>query len=280
QPFLVAVAMEGGERGDGLIHQASALTLDELRRESGGIFERRRRVEWDKREGRVLAVEEERLGELVVGSRAVIPDGDELLEALLAGIQAAGPAALNWTADATRFRTRVEFAAHLFPDEGWPDLSDVSLMGRLDSWLSPFLDGVRSLADLRAVNILPALEEMLTWDWRRRLDEGFPTHLTVPSGSRITLQYHRDTPPVLAVKLQELFGLAETPTVAWGRSPLLLHLLSPAGRPIQITGDLRNFWDKVYPEVKRELKGRYPKHPWPDDPWSAVPTRHVKRRKG
>jgi ATP-dependent helicase HrpB len=114
----------------------------------------------------------------------------------------------------------------------------------------------------------------------RRLDEGVPTHLTVPSGSRIAVQYSADGPPVLAVKLQELFGLAETPTIAWGRAPLVLHLLSPAGRPIQVTSDLRNFWDKVYPEVKKELKGRYPRHPWPDDPWSAAPTKHTKRRKG
>jgi ATP-dependent helicase HrpB len=129
------------------------------------------------------------------------------------------------------------------------------------------------------VDIIPALRAMLTWEQARRLDEGAPTHLTVPSGSRIVLSYSGDGPPVLAVKLQELFGLGETPTVAWGRSPLLLHLLSPAGRPIQITTDLRNFWDKVYPEVKKELKGRYPKHPWPDDPWSATPTRHAKRRR-
>jgi len=128
------------------------------------------------------------------------------------------------------------------------------------------------------LDILQPLKAILTRQQNSRLDEGFPTHLTVPSGSRIPLFYSMDGPPVLAVKLQELFGLAETPAVAWGRVPLLLHLLSPAGRPIQVTSNLRNFWNKVYPEVKRELKGRYPKHPWPDDPWSAAPTRHIKKK--
>jgi ATP-dependent helicase HrpB len=278
QPFLVAVAMEGGERGDGQIHQASALTLEALRREFGGGFEHRRSVGWDKGEGRVVARLEERLGEVVISSRQVVPDADERSAALLEGLRSAGIAALKWTPQALQFRARVQFMAHLFPEEGWPDFSDKGLLGGVDRWLAPFLGRAGSLADLGAVDIVNPLRSMLTWEQTRRLDEGAPTHLTVPSGSRIALSYSGDGPPVLAVKLQELFGLGETPTVAWGRSPLLLHLLSPAGRPIQVTCDLRNFWDKIYPEVKKELKGRYPKHPWPDDPWSAVPTRHVKRR--
>lgn len=278
QPFIVAVAMEGGDRGDGLIHQASALPLDILRREFSGEFERHRLVEWDKREGRVVAVEEERLGELVVAVRPVVPDGTEVRAALLGGVLDTGLGALNWAPSAVQFRERVLFLARILPEEGWPDLSDLALLDDLENWLAPFLGKARSLADLGNLDLLPALKGMLPWEQSRRLDEGAPTHLTVPSGSRIALRYSGDGPPVLAVKLQELFGLAETPTVAWGRAPVLLHLLSPAGRPIQVTSDLRNFWDRVYPEVKKELRGRYPKHPWPDDPWSAVPTRHVKKR--
>jgi ATP-dependent helicase HrpB len=278
QPFLVAVAMEGGERGDGLIHQASALTHEVLRREFASGFLRRRSVEWDKGEGRVVAREEERLGEIVISSRQVVPDADELCSALMEGLRSAGIAALKWTPQAMQFRARVQFMAHLFPEEGWPDFSDKGLLGGAERWLAPFLGKASSLADIGALDIIPPLRAMLNWEQARRLDEGAPTHLTVPSGSRIVVSYSGDGPPVLAVKLQELFGLAETPAVAWGRSSVLLHLLSPAGRPIQITADLRNFWDKVYPEVKKELKGRYPKHPWPDDPWSAVPTRHAKKR--
>ncbi|HEX9024501.1 MAG TPA: ATP-dependent helicase HrpB [Geobacteraceae bacterium] len=278
-PFIVAVVLEGGERGDGAIHQASALPLQVLRHECAGEFERRRLVEWDAGEGRVIAREEERLGSITVASRQVTPTADELVEAILEGVRRGpGIMALNWTPQAKELRARVEFLGRLFPGEGWPDFSDAALLAALPALLLPFVDRVRNLADLGRIDSLPLLKAMLTWEQSRRLDEGAPTHVAVPSGSRITLHYSPDSPPVLAVKLQELFGLAETPTVAWGRVPVLLHLLSPAGRPIQVTGDLRNFWNTVYPQVKKELKGRYPKHPWPDDPWTAVPTRHAKRR--
>ncbi len=277
-PFIVAVVMEGGERGDGVVHQASSITQETLRSQFVGNIERRRVVEWDSREGRVIAREEERLGELVLATRQVVPGGDEVRNALVAGLRSSrGLAALGWTANSVQFRARVEFLRQLLPDEGWPDFSENALLAALPDWLGPFLGSARSLTDLGAIDPLHPLKTMLTREQGRRLDEGAPTHLTVPSGSRIAIQYVADGPPVLAVKLQELFGLAETPTVAWGRVSLLLHLLSPAGRPIQVTSDLRNFWNAVYPEVKKELKGRYPKHPWPDDPWGAEPTRKTKK---
>ena len=278
QPFLVAVSMDGGERGDGMIHQASALTLKDMRKEFGNEFRLRRKVEWDRKEGRIVAVDEEYLGELVVATKPVVPRDEEVLAAVLEGVKSIGLVAFKWTEKAFQFRARIALAGRLFPEEEWPDLSDRSLIDGFDDWLSPCLRGIRTLTDLFTLDILPPLKGILTQEQNRRLDEGFPTQLTVPSGSRISLCYSMDGPPVLAVKLQELFGLAETPAVAWGKAPLLLHLLSPAGRPIQVTSDLSNFWNEVYPEVKRELKGRYPKHPWPDDPWSAAPTRHVKKR--
>jgi ATP-dependent helicase HrpB len=279
QPFIVAVVMEGGERGDGLIHQASSLSPEMLRREFGTGFLKRRLVEWDAGEGRVIAREEERFGELVIASRQVAPSRDEMHAALIEGLRGGpGLAALGWTTCATQFRVRVEFLRHLFPNEGWPDFSDAALLVALPAWLGPYLGSARNLADLSAIDPLHLLKMMLTREQLLRLDEGTPTHLTVQSGSRISVQYEAAGPPVLAVKLQEMFGLAETPTVAWGRVPILLHLLSPAGRPIQVTSDLQNFWNAVYPEVKKELKGRYPRHPWPDDPWSATPTRHAKKR--
>jgi ATP-dependent helicase HrpB len=281
RPFIVAVVMEGGERGDGVIHQASSISLDTLRAEFGTGFARQRLVEWDAAEGRVIAREEERFGELVIASRQVAPGGEEVRSALIEGLRSGpGLAALGWTAGSSQLRARVEFLGLLFPNEGWPDFSDTPLLAALPDWLGPFLGNSRSLADLGAIDPLHGLKTMLTREQARRLDEGAPTHITVPSGSRIAVQYSAEGPPVLAVKLQELFGLAETPTVAWGRAPILLHLLSPAGRPIQVTSDLRNFWNMGYLEVKKELKGRYPRHPWPDDPWSAAPTRHAKRRKG
>jgi ATP-dependent helicase HrpB len=150
----------------------------------------------------------------------------------------------------------------------------------LEAWLAPFLPGVTSLAALRRVELLPPLQILLTREQLRDLDRLAPERLQVPSGSTIRLDYTAAGGPVLACKLQELFGLAATPTVAGGAVPVLIHLLSPAGRPLAVTRDLRSFWDTVYPEVKKEMKGRYPRHPWPDDPWNAEATRRVKKRMG
>jgi ATP-dependent helicase HrpB len=163
-----------------------------------------------------------------------------------------------------------------FPGDGWPDLSDAALLESLESWLAPAISGARNTQQLAAVNCATALLATLDYRQRQTMDELAPTHLLVPSGSRIRLDYCAGDLPVLAVKLQELFGLAATPTVAGGRVAVLLHLLSPAGRPLQVTRDLKGFWDGSYHQVKKEMKGRYPKHPWPDDPWNAAPTKRLK----
>jgi ATP-dependent helicase HrpB len=165
---------------------------------------------------------------------------------------------------------------HWFPDQGWPDVSDAWLMDHLDDWLAPWLDGLTRREHLPRLNLAAALHSLLDGRLRARLNEMAPTHLQAPSGSRLRLHYTPDQPPVLAVKLQELFGLADTPRIADGQIPVTLHLLSPAQRPIQVTQDLRGFWERTYAEVRKELKGRYPKHPWPDDPWTATPTRRVR----
>lgn len=278
EPLLVAYVVERGAGRDDQIRQASALAMEVFRREFGGGISRERVVEWDEREGRVTACEEERFGALVLESRPATATDEEVRRALLDGIvRGPGLAALAWTAGASRFKARVRFLARLFPDEGWPDFSDEHLAATLPEWFGPYLSRVRSIAALSSVDILPALQAYLDWEHLRRLDEEAPTHLTVPSGSRLSLDYGTEGPPVLAVKLQEMFGLGDTPTVARGRVPVVIHLLSPAGRPLQVTSDLRGFWNGAYREVKKEMKGRYPKHPWPDDPWSAVPTRKTKK---
>jgi ATP-dependent helicase HrpB len=239
---------------------------------------RERVVSWDEGEGRVVAREEERLDALLLGSRTVMPTEEETQRALLEGI-AAGPGVggLNWSPAALQFRARVGFLGRIFPGD-WPDLSDEELGRTITQWLASHLAGVRSRGELARLDLVGPLRGILTREQAARLDDGAPLQVAVPSGSRIRIDYLPEEGPVLAVKLQELFGLAETPRIAWGRVPLLLHLLSPAGRPIQVTRDLKNFWNSVYPEVKKELKGRYPRHPWPDDPWGAVATRHAKRR--
>ncbi|MNV77128.1 ATP-dependent RNA helicase HrpB [compost metagenome] len=161
-------------------------------------------------------------------------------------------------------------------DQNWPDVSDQGLKDKLEEWLLPYLADCRNLRDLQRLPLRDALEGMLDWESRRRLDREAPTHLAVPSGSRVAVDYTNPAAPVLAVKLQEMFGQQDTPRIGGGRIPVVLHLLSPARRPVQVTSDLASFWSGTYFEVKKDLKGRYPKHYWPDDPMQAVPTNRVR----
>jgi ATP-dependent helicase HrpB len=175
-------------------------------------------------------------------------------------------------------RDRVRCLRRWRPSDGWPDWEDAALLNSLEHWLTPWLGSVQELKDLRKLNMHEILSSELGWNRQQQLNTLAPTHLTVPSGHRRPLTYQPDGQPVLAVKLQEVFGLSETPRICADRIPLLLHLLSPAGRPIQVTQDLESFWENTYPEVCKELRGRYPKHPWPDDPWAAQPTARAKGR--
>jgi ATP-dependent helicase HrpB len=236
--------------------------------------------------GVVEAFEERRFDAIVLERRAVAVDAEDALPALLATVRARGIAALPWSDAATRLRARVEWLRHALPEAGLPDVSDAALLDSLETWLAPALIGKRKLEALSTEDLSTAFATLLTWPQRKLLDEAAPDAITVPSGMTRKLDYgvgdragDAIASPVLAVKLQELFGLAETPRIAHGRVPVMLHLLSPGGRPIQVTQDLRGFWDRTYPEVKKELKGRYPKHPWPDDPWTATPTHRAKPRR-
>ena len=186
---------------------------------------------------------------------------------------------ISFTREARQFQGRVGLMRRTFPSEHWPDLSDQTLIAKPEEWLLPFLSGIRTREHLAGLNILPPLLSRLSREQTRLLEKRTPAFLVVPSGHRIPLDYTSGEGPILAVKLQEMFGQADTPTVAEGRVKVLIHLLSPAGRPVQVTRDLQGFWNEGYNQVKKELKGRYPKHPWPDDPWSAVPTRQTKGRK-
>jgi ATP-dependent helicase HrpB len=205
------------------------------------------------------------------------PDPESVTLALLEGIRGIGIAALPWSEAANGIRQRVAFLRTVGP--GWPDLSDSALEATLPLWLGPHLVGMRRLDDLRRLDWDEVLLSGLNRERRLALDRLAPTHLTVPSGSRLPVDYGDSSAPVLAVRLQEMFGQAETPRLAGGAVPLTLHLLSPAGRPVQVTRDLAGFWRSTYFEVKRDLKGRYPRHYWPDDPLAAPPTRRAKPRK-
>jgi ATP-dependent helicase HrpB len=204
------------------------------------------------------------------------PDPALVTRALLDGLMREGIQALPWSERARRLRERLAFLHRL--DARWPDVSDEALASTVGEWLAQRLVGARTREDVARADIGAALEEMLTREQRRALDEDAPTHFEAPSGSRIPIDYADPDAPVLAVRLQEMFGLAETPRVARGRVPLTLHLLSPAQRPVQVTRDLAGFWRGSYFDVRKDLRGRYPKHHWPDDPLAAAPTARAKRR--
>lgn len=279
--YVVAAHLDG-DRREARVFLAAGYDEATLREQFGDRIRREEAVSWDPGRQAVAAREVERLGSLVLGSRpAPAPDENKVLAALLAGIRQSGLDCLPWTPALKRWRERVRFAARFAEPQGeeaWPDFSDQPLLAALAGWLGPYLSGLMRLKDLQPVALKQALENRLTWGQRRRVEALAPTHLTVPSGSRLPVDYSQD-PPVLAVRIQEMFGAAATPTVAEGRQPLLLHLLSPAGRPLQVTQDLPHFWKTGYHEVKKEMRGRYPRHPWPDDPLQAPATRRAKPRK-
>jgi ATP-dependent helicase HrpB len=237
-------------------------------------------VTWDESAQAVLARRQRRLGVLIFEeSRLPDPDPELVLIALLEGIRSRGLSCLPWTSALRNWQARVQFLRRVTgPNSAWPDVSDDTLLHTLDQWLGPYLTNLSSLHQLKRIDLAWPLQALLSPEQRRALDTVAPTHLTVPTGSRIPLDYQSADIPVLAVRLQEVFGMTETPLVANGKVPVLIHLLSPARRPVQVTQDLKSFWKTGYAEVKKELKGRYPKHFWPDDPLPAPPTRGIKKR--
>ncbi len=276
--YIIAVSVDGADRGEGVIHLSVPLDEDILRHELPGVIVRRQSVVWDQSEGRIVALEEECLGALKLSARSFVPPAETVVPVLLAAIRSSRLNLLQRDERFMQLQGRLMLLHARFPDDGWPDFSDAGLESSLDDWLADGLHGVRNLRQLEAVDLCPLLLARLDYSQRRSLDSLAPTHMTVPSGSRIKIDYAAGAEPVLAVRLQEMFGLAETPSVAAGRVKLLLHLLSPAGRPLQVTRDLKGFWDGSYHQVKKEMKGRYPRHNWPDDPWSAPASRKVRSR--
>ena len=275
-PLLIAVSVAGGDQGEGLIHLAESVSEAVLRAELSCNIETRDEIVWDSREGRIVSVRGQFIGAVRLSLTAFLPGPEALLPVVIEAVRASELGLLSRGDAFYQLQARVQLVRQALPGDGWPDPADAVLLTSLEDWLAPFLGGVRNAQQLAAVNCAAALLSLLDYRQRQALDELAPTQVTVPSGSRIRLDYCAGELPVLAVKLQELFGLAETPTIAGGRVAVLLHLLSPAGRPIQVTRDLKGFWDGSYHQVKKELKGRYPKHPWPDDPWNAAPTRRAK----
>lgn len=277
-PFIIALNMDAGEKAEGTVHVAAQLTEEMVRQESAHCIKTVRRVEWGRREGRIVATIEEQLGAILLSAKPFNPSDREAAPILCDMIRST-PGMIEFGREARQFQGRVSLMKRAFPEEYWPDLTDGRLISSPETWLLHWLPGMRSARDISGLEVLPALKAQLAWEKMRLLDTRAPTHMTVPSGSRVALDYSVGDAPVLAVKLQEMFGLADTPEIAGGRVKVLMHLLSPARRPVQITQDLKGFWNSGYPQVKKELKGRYPKHPWPDDPWNALPTRKTKQQR-
>ena len=239
-------------------------------------------MRWDADAGRVVARRTQRLGALTLAETPLAkPAPEAVATAVLDGVRAAGVARLPWSEVAQQLRERLAFLHQLLPAD-WPDVADAALQAQLANWLGPFLAHVRTAADLGRIDLSEALLGWLPGGWaqRQELDRLAPTHLEVPTGSRIRLDYADPAAPVLAVRLQEVFGLLDTPAVGGGRVPLTLHLLSPGYRPAQVTRDLRSFWTSSYFAVRKELRGRYPKHYWPENPLQATAIRGTKKQNG
>ena len=275
--WLVVTDLRFDER-DSLILAAAPFDADLLERDFAERLKRERVVRWNRQTRAAEAFEEYRFAELVLERRGVPAKAEDAQTALLAAVRELGLDALPWSDHARALRARVACLREWCPDLLLPDVSDAALLNTLEQWLAPHLVGKTRFDALTPPMLGEALASKLDYAQRKAVDELAPEALAVPSGNLRRLQYEVGKAPVLAVKLQELFGLADTPRIAQGRVPVTLHLLSPAQRPIQVTQDLRGFWERTYPEVKKELKGRYPRHPWPDDPWSAQATARAKPR--
>jgi ATP-dependent helicase HrpB len=275
--YIVVAALDLGER-EARIELAAAVELRLLEAHFAEAIEERDTVAWDARAEAVLARRQTRLGALLLREEPLPnPDPDAVTAALLEGIRALGLAVLPWRPELEQWRARVAFARAQEPDGAWPDVSDSALLESLDTWLAPWLTGITRREQLARIDLRGALHGLLDRHAQRRLDEFAPMHLVVPSGSRIPIDY-RGATPTLSVRLQEVFGLVESPRIAGGRVPVTMELLSPARRPVQVTRDLASFWARGYAEVRRELKGRYPKHYWPEDPHRAEATRKIRPR--
>lgn len=277
-PWLVAFDLVG-RAGELRIRRAAAVNQRWVDDWIGRRLEVHRTLSFQRGSRAVEAAVERRIGRFVLDRKPVaIAPGDAVLPALIEGIRGLGLEALPLDPGLRQWLLRMRCLAGWMPEAQLPDCSEATLLAELEDWLAPWLDGLRRIDAIDAQRLRQALEARLDRAQRLLLDREAPTQLSVPSGHSHRLRYRDGEAPVLAVKLQELFGLADGPRIAGGRVPVLLELLSPARRPVQLTADLRGFWDRTYPEVRKELKGRYPKHPWPDDPWNAQATARAKPR--
>ncbi|MES2919529.1 MAG: ATP-dependent helicase HrpB [Pseudomonadota bacterium] len=277
EPWLV-VAESDGKAREARIFLAAPVSAAALEETLGAAIRDEEFVEWDAQAQCVLARRQRRLGALVLEDRALAKaEPEKVKAAFCAGLRQAGLEKLPWTPELRQWQARVQLMHGLEPAQ-WPDVSDAALAESLLVWAGPYLDGLTRFSHLEKFALRDALQGLLEWAQQQRLDQELPLRLSVPTGSSVSIDYTTDHDPVLSVKLQEMFGLTQTPRLAGGRVPLTIHLLSPAQRPVAVTQDLASFWANAYVEVRKDLRGRYPRHPWPEDPLTAVAQRGVKKR--
>ena len=277
EPFL-AIAEVTGRAAAARILSAAALGAEDLEAVAGARLVTQEATTFDRAAAALRTRRSQRLGAITLSEQTrPTPATPESAMELARGVAALGLERLPWTKAQSQLRDRVMFLRRTRAED-WPDLSSEALAQEPEAWLAPFIEGRTSLSSITPEDLDAALDALLPWDLKRRLDTEAPTHFEAPTGSRIAVDYEAEGGPVLAIRVQELFGLSTHPSLAQGRAPLTLHLLSPAHRPIQITRDLPGFWKGSWAAVKAEMKGRYPRHPWPDDPAAAAPTTRAKPR--
>ncbi len=276
EPWLLAVDLHLAT-GDSRILTAAPFDPEQLQQHFPDTFNERRASRWNEQRQAPEAFMEKRFGELVLATEPVALTDDDRHSALLDAIRRKGLDCLPWNRDSIQLRQRIACLRACMPEIGLPCADDASLLNDVAVWLGPWLTSCRSLSALSSATLVDALRARLDHEQLRLLERMAPERIKVPSGNSHRVDYTDPAAPVLAVKLQELFGLGDTPTIAGGRLPLTLHLLSPARRPMQVTRDLASFWRNTYPDVRKDLRGRYPKHPWPEDPMTAPATARTRR---
>ncbi|WMP11441.1 ATP-dependent helicase HrpB [Vibrio parahaemolyticus] len=277
--YLVAIDLMRSHSNSSQIHLACELDVNILQTTFDSLFSTKEVVDWDEKKGRLVAEKQRKLGQLVIERGSLPNPGKEkMTQALLTYVRRQGVSSLNWTPAAESLLERIRCAVDWFPEQAWPMFDEVSLLDSLDEWLEPYMTSVASVKDLSKINLDEALNARLGWPLNQHLDEWLPEHYQLPTGTKKRIRYQHGHEPVLSVRMQEVFGESTSPTVALGRKRLVLELLSPAQRPLQVTSDLAAFWNGSYKDVQKEMKGRYPKHVWPDDPANHVATTKTKRQ--
>ncbi len=277
--YLVAIDLMRSHSNSSQIHLACELDINRLQTTFASLFSSEEVVDWDEKRGRLVAERQQKLGQLVIEREPLASPGKEkMTQALLTYVRRQGLGILNWTPAAQNLLERVRCAVDWLPEHAWPDFDETSLLDSLEEWLEPYMVSVSSAKELSKVNLTEALNARLGWPLNQNLDEWLPEDYQLPTGTHKRVRYQYGHEPVLSVRMQEVFGQSASPAVALGRKPLVLELLSPAQRPLQVTTDLAAFWKGSYKEVQKEMKGRYPKHIWPDDPANHIATTKTKRQ--